>query len=424
MADSMGKPASELQETSLVDSGLGSSCGRCSSGRCHMVNFPSPRALCDKRPARLWKSAFEAMRSSLSPCRKVPHQPAHAQSVGSILRIIATVGYGRHQLRTAAAPSASAGRVFLHEAQQCCHMSHREHRWWEQESCHCLIRLVAPDCGMSQVADQCMRWDVAERPSFSLLLDPLLELLAGVAGLHKISPPPHISSLMESSRPLLYNTLFCDQRLPLLAMTPRKAFEKHGKLMNDDVQKRVCLAAWVAPQRTGGMGHIQSYCHSVIHTWFTMLWQIWQHECLFATLPLFLFSELLHTRIFSKFFQELVPGSFVWPLQHLQHTSANRWATHGALGDRLIWDRETWLSHVLSNNFNQYRGQWLIDVDCVDQHRIQIRPARPGSATEGCVFAQFSAEVNGFEWMRIWWSNIQMTRTNGTEGADRGTNPN
>ena len=33
------------------------------------------------------------------------------------LRIIATVGHGRHQLRTAAAPSASAGRVFLHEAQ-------------------------------------------------------------------------------------------------------------------------------------------------------------------------------------------------------------------------------------------------------------------------------------------------------------------
>ena len=124
---------------------------------------------------------------------------------------------------------------------------------------------------MSQVADQCMRWDVAERPSFSLLLDPLLELLAGVAGLQMISPPPHISSLMESSRPLLYNNLFRDQGLPLLAMTPRKAFEKHGKLMNDDVQKRVCLAAWVAPQRTGGMGHIQSYCHRVIHTWFTML---------------------------------------------------------------------------------------------------------------------------------------------------------
>ena len=32
-----------------MDSGLGLSCGRCSSGRCHMVNFPSPRALCDKR---------------------------------------------------------------------------------------------------------------------------------------------------------------------------------------------------------------------------------------------------------------------------------------------------------------------------------------------------------------------------------------
>ena len=123
-------------------------------------------------------------------------------------------------------------------------------------------------------------------------------------------------------------------------------------------------------------------------------------------------------------FQELVPGSFVWPLQHLQHTSANRWATHGALGNRLMSDCETWPSHVLSNNFNQYRGQWLIDVDCVDKHRIQIRPARPGPATEGCVFAQFSAEVNGFEWMRIWWSNIQTTRTNGTEGADGGTNPN
>lgn len=40
--------------------------------------------------------------------------PCHGE--GAALRIIATVGYGRHQLRTAAAPSASAGRVFLHEA--------------------------------------------------------------------------------------------------------------------------------------------------------------------------------------------------------------------------------------------------------------------------------------------------------------------
>lgn len=53
------------------------------------------------------------------------------------LRIIAVVGYGRHQLSTAAAASTSAGRLFLHE-----------------------------------VADQCIRWDVAERPSFSLLLAP------------------------------------------------------------------------------------------------------------------------------------------------------------------------------------------------------------------------------------------------------------
>ncbi|CAJ1382510.1 unnamed protein product [Effrenium voratum] len=57
----------------------------------------------------------------------------------SIAQIVAAVGYGRHQLRTSAAPSASAGRVFLQE-----------------------------------VADQCMRWDLAERPSFSLLLEESL----------------------------------------------------------------------------------------------------------------------------------------------------------------------------------------------------------------------------------------------------------
>ena len=50
-------------------------------------------------------------------------------------RIIAVVGYGRHQLSTAA--STSAGRLFLNE-----------------------------------VAEQCIRFDLRERPSFSLLLAP------------------------------------------------------------------------------------------------------------------------------------------------------------------------------------------------------------------------------------------------------------
>ncbi|CAE7252214.1 dlk-1, partial [Symbiodinium sp. CCMP2456] len=50
----------------------------------------------------------------------------------SIAQIVAAVGHGRRQLRTSAASSASAGRVFLHE-----------------------------------VVDHCIRWDLTERPSFS-----------------------------------------------------------------------------------------------------------------------------------------------------------------------------------------------------------------------------------------------------------------
>lgn len=98
------------------------------------VNWMAPELLRGHRPRQasdvhsfgliLWEMLFRA----------VPYGEI------SIAQIIATVGYGRHQLRTAAAPSASAGRVFLHE-----------------------------------VADQCMRWDVAERPSFSLLLESLRE---------------------------------------------------------------------------------------------------------------------------------------------------------------------------------------------------------------------------------------------------------
>ncbi|CAK9076239.1 unnamed protein product [Durusdinium trenchii] len=98
------------------------------------VNWMAPELLRGHRPRQaadvhsfgliLWEMLFRA----------VPYGEF------SIAQIIATVGYGRHQLRTAAAPSASAGRVFLHE-----------------------------------VADQCMRWDVAERPSFSLLLESLRE---------------------------------------------------------------------------------------------------------------------------------------------------------------------------------------------------------------------------------------------------------
>ncbi|CAE7601951.1 CTR1 [Symbiodinium sp. KB8] len=53
----------------------------------------------------------------------------------SIAQIVAAVGHGRRQLRTSAASSASAGRVFLHE-----------------------------------VVDHCIRWDLTERPSFSVLL--------------------------------------------------------------------------------------------------------------------------------------------------------------------------------------------------------------------------------------------------------------
>eukprot|EP00434_Breviolum_minutum_P004456 symbB.v1.2.003927.t1/scaffold210.1/size302740/18 len=98
------------------------------------VNWMAPELLRGHRPRQasdvhsfgmiLWEMLFRA----------VPYGEF------SIAQIIATVGHGRHQLRTAAAPSASAGRVFLHE-----------------------------------VADQCMRWDVAERPSFSLLLESLRE---------------------------------------------------------------------------------------------------------------------------------------------------------------------------------------------------------------------------------------------------------
>eukprot|EP00439_Symbiodinium_sp_Y106_P066009 s1823_g10.t1 len=50
----------------------------------------------------------------------------------SIAQIVAAVGHGRRQLRTSAASSASAGRVFLHE-----------------------------------VVDHCIRWELTERPSFS-----------------------------------------------------------------------------------------------------------------------------------------------------------------------------------------------------------------------------------------------------------------
>lgn len=58
----------------------------------------------------------------------------------SIAQIVAAVGHGRRQLRTSAASSASAGRVFLHE-----------------------------------VVDHCIRWDLTERPSFSVLLESLRE---------------------------------------------------------------------------------------------------------------------------------------------------------------------------------------------------------------------------------------------------------
>ncbi|CAE8615172.1 unnamed protein product, partial [Polarella glacialis] len=59
----------------------------------------------------------------------------------SIAQIVATVGYGRRQLRTAASPTASAGTSFLHE-----------------------------------VTDQCTRWEAARRPTFSVLLESLREM--------------------------------------------------------------------------------------------------------------------------------------------------------------------------------------------------------------------------------------------------------
>ena len=131
-----------------------------------MVNFPSPRALCDKR--------LQGVESQLDT--------AHVERFLIIVRLSQLVSWFNPEdncncwIWSAPAPHGCCTQCVCGPC-----LSSRGPTMLPDVKLRNIDSLNWPPPivpWISQVADQCMRWDVAERPSFSLLLDPLLDLLA------------------------------------------------------------------------------------------------------------------------------------------------------------------------------------------------------------------------------------------------------
>ena len=225
------------------------------------------------------------------------------------LRIIATVGHGRHQLRTAAAPSASAGRVFLHEAQDSsCQLSpDLQNPILVSWNWNCNLGVFAG--GRSMHALGC------GRTPFIFFVTRGFDKL--YARLLRFRPSKLDNRYPGSSLSFFYNKMQFSQSTTVHSRH-LQVFRK-GEPSRNTASWRTTASkegrAWAVGWQDRGRkdterGERRETEEGQRNVIFTYLY--------------FLLSSLLG----------ILSGILIWPLQHIQRVSANRWTTHGAFGDR------------------------------------------------------------------------------------------